>query len=58
LEYGYAKTPPVLTARECTELVALYADASRFRSRVDMARYRFGVGDYRYFVGQMMVRHM
>jgi hypothetical protein len=48
-EWGYARTPPVLTPEECAELVALYPDDSRFRSRVDMARYRFGVGDYKYF---------
>ena len=47
--WGYAKTPPVLTPAECAELIALYADDRRFRSRVDMARYRFGVGDYKYF---------
>ncbi|MGH7965857.1 MAG: 2OG-Fe(II) oxygenase [Candidatus Binatia bacterium] len=48
-ERGYAKTPPVLTANECTELIALYTDENRFRSRIDMARYRFGVGEYKYF---------
>jgi uncharacterized protein len=48
-ERGYAKTPAVLTADECTGLIALYADRSRFRSRVDMARHRFGVGEYKYF---------
>jgi hypothetical protein len=48
-EYGYAKTPPVLTPTECAELIALYDDESRFRSRIDMARYRFGVGEYKYF---------
>ena len=48
-EYGYAKTPPVLTEEECMALAALYADDARFRSRVDMARYRFGVGEYKYF---------
>jgi hypothetical protein len=48
-EYGYAKTPPVLTPDECVELAALYPDDARFRSRVDMARYRFGVGEYKYF---------
>ena len=48
-EHGYAKTPPILTAEECAELVALYGDDGRFRSRVDMARYRFGVGEYQYF---------
>src|SRR5437773_11340541 len=48
-ELGYAKTPPVLTPAECTELIALYADDRRFRSRVEMARYKFGVGDSQYF---------
>jgi uncharacterized protein len=48
-EVGYAQTPPVLTPDECAELVALFADETRFRSRIDMARYRFGVGDYKYF---------
>ena len=46
---GYAKTPPVLTPEECAELVALYGERERFRSRVEMARYRFGEGDYQYF---------
>ena len=48
-EYGYAKTLPVLTPTECAELMALYDDERRFRSRIDMARYRFGVGEYKYF---------
>ena len=48
-EWGYAKTPSLLSADECTSLIALYGDEGRFRSRVDMARYRFGIGDYKYF---------
>jgi hypothetical protein len=52
-ELGYAKTPPVLTPEECQELIALYADDARFRSRVDMARHRFGVGDYKYFAAPL-----
>jgi uncharacterized protein len=48
-EHGHARTTPVLTADECAELIALYGDETRFRSRIDMARYRFGVGDYKYF---------
>jgi hypothetical protein len=48
-EHGYAKTPPVLTPDECAALIALYADESKFRSRIDMARYRFGSGEYKYF---------
>jgi len=48
-EWGYARTPTVLSGDECAGLIALYGDESRFRSRVDMARYRFGIGDYKYF---------
>ena len=52
-EHGYAKTPPVLTSDECAQLIALYPDATRFRSRVDMARFRFGVGEYKYFAAPL-----
>jgi len=48
-ECGYAKTPPVLTPGECAGLISLYADDAKFRSRIDMARHRFGVGEYKYF---------
>ena len=46
---GVAPTGPVLTAAECAELADLYDDDHRFRSTVDMARHRFGEGEYRYF---------
>jgi uncharacterized protein len=46
---GSAQTAPVLTPDECREIAALYDDAGRFRSTIDMARYRFGSGQYRYF---------
>lgn len=52
-EFGSAKTPPVLTADECDELIASYPDDTRFRSRIDMARYRFGIGDYKYFAAPL-----
>lgn len=48
-ERGYATTPPLLAAAECAELVALFAADRRFRSRIDMARHRFGEGEYKYF---------
>src|SRR6266403_4725240 len=48
-ERGYAVTAPVLSPAECAELTALYSDASRFRSHIIMERYRFGIGDYKYF---------
>jgi hypothetical protein len=48
-EWGHARTPVLLTPAECAELRALYTEETRFRSRVDMARFRFGVGEYKYF---------
>jgi uncharacterized protein len=48
-ERGWASTPDVLTREECEGLVRIYADEARFRSRVEMERHRFGVGDYKYF---------
>ncbi|MEU7853437.1 2OG-Fe(II) oxygenase [Nonomuraea sp. NPDC049141] len=47
--YGCALTPPVLSPADCKEIAALYGEASRFRSTIDMERYRFGRGQYRYF---------
>jgi hypothetical protein len=48
-ERGWASTPDVLTAEECDGLIRAYGDDGLFRSRVDMERHRFGVGDYKYF---------
>jgi hypothetical protein len=45
---GFAVTDPLLDAAECAELADLF-DGGRFRSTIDMARYRFGDGRYRYF---------
>ena len=46
---GYAVTPELLLPRECQELTTLYADGKHFRSHIVMERFRFGVGDYKYF---------
>jgi hypothetical protein len=46
---GGALTGPLLTVAEASEVTALYADDARFRSTIDMSRYRFGEGEYRYF---------
>jgi hypothetical protein len=46
---GFAALPPMLTPDECAALAALYASESAFRSRIDMVRFRFGVGEYKYF---------
>jgi hypothetical protein len=47
--YGCALIGPLLDPDETAEIAALYTDDSRFRSTIDMARYRFGAGEYRYF---------
>jgi len=52
-ERGYAVTNSILSTAECDFLVALYNDASRFRSHIVMERYRFGVGDYKYFANPL-----
>jgi len=46
---GYANTDSLLTAEECEALVALYGQDQLFRSRIDMKRFRFGEGEYKYF---------
>ena len=48
-EQGFALTRALLTPSDCAELRVRYTDPARFRNRVDMARYRFGVGEYKYF---------
>ena len=52
--FGYAKTPPVLRPGECRALIELYVDKTRFRSRIDMARHRFGEGEYQYFTEPLL----
>jgi uncharacterized protein len=47
--YGCGLTGPLLAADEAAAIAKLYPDQSRFRSTIDMARYRFGEGEYRYF---------
>jgi hypothetical protein len=46
---GFAKLPAILSPDECRSLAALYPNEALFRSRIDMARFRFGVGEYKYF---------
>ena len=47
--FGCALTGPLLSTREAADIASLYPEVSRFRSTVDMARHRFGEGQYRYF---------
>jgi hypothetical protein len=53
-ERGYAVgRRPLLTSDQCDELIQLYDDDTRFRSRIEMARYRFGEGEYKYFANPL-----
>jgi uncharacterized protein len=46
---GFTSCPGVLTVEECVTLQQLYNNDSLYRSTIDMQRYRFGIGEYRYF---------
>jgi hypothetical protein len=48
-EHGYAKLPSLLDKTECQQLIDTYEVENHFRSTVDMARYRFGIGEYKYY---------
>ena len=45
---GFAQSPKVLLPDECRAIAELY-ETGRFRSTINMARHRFGAGEYRYF---------
>jgi uncharacterized protein len=47
-ENGFAFIPHVLTESDCKGLQGLYSTAD-FRSTINMERYRFGKGEYKYF---------
>ncbi len=48
-DLGGALLPQLITPAECAAVRDLYADDGRFRATIDMTRYRFGRGEYRYF---------
>jgi hypothetical protein len=48
-DYGCALTGPLLSSAEAAGIASLYTDDARFRSTINMARHRFGDGEYRYF---------
>jgi len=45
---GYAVLPGLLDTQECHDLIALYDERDKFRSRVVMARHGYGSGEYKY----------
>ena len=48
-ERGFVLIPGVLTKNSCKEIAGYYAEDHRFRSRIEMSRYSFGQGEYKYF---------
>ena len=48
-EKGYCIIPSVLSPDECKHLSGLYNDRYIYRNTINMQRYRFGKGEYRYF---------
>ncbi len=52
-DFGGALLPRLLTPAECADLAARYDEPGSFRATVDMARHRFGRGEYRYFAAPL-----
>ena len=48
-EKGYAVLPALLSKEVCLQFTQGYADSSLYRSIINMKRYRFGEGEYKYF---------
>ncbi len=48
-ECGFASLGTLLDAPTCNMISSWYNDDGLFRSRIEMARYRFGRGEYKYF---------
>jgi hypothetical protein len=46
---GYVILPNVLSKAECDFIQNFYNDSSRYRNTINMERYRFGKGEYKYF---------
>ncbi len=46
---GNALLPGLLTPEQCDELIAMYPQDKRYRTRIVMARHGFGLGEYKYF---------
>lgn len=46
---GYAVVREVLTPEECKELITAYQSDNSYRKTISMERYRFGMGEYKYF---------
>ena len=50
---GFATLRSVLSLQECADLCSMYERRELFRSRIDMTRFRFGEGEYKYFAAPL-----
>lgn len=48
-QQGFAVFRPILTPKECEAFIASYPAEELYRKTIDMKRYRFGLGEYKYF---------
>ena len=48
-QQGYALVQNVLYKKECEDLIASYNANDTYRKTITMERYRFGLGEYKYF---------
>jgi hypothetical protein len=48
-EKGYSCVSTVLAGTECDELVSQYGEEGLYRKTINMERYRFGFGEYKYY---------
>jgi len=46
---GFAIIPKLLSDEQCSELIQGYDHPQAYRKTVAMERYRFGLGEYKYF---------
>lgn len=46
---GFSIIPKLITNEQCTELIRSYNSPNSYRKTVLMERYRFGLGEYKYF---------
>ena len=46
---GYAHVPALLDAAACDQISSRYDETSLYRKTISMERYRFGLGEYKYF---------
>ncbi|MGF6950383.1 hypothetical protein QF028_002888 [Neobacillus sp. B4I6] len=48
-EQGFAKLPAILSEEECDFFMKLYSKEESYRTTINMTRFRFGNGEYKYF---------